>query len=350
MNYWNGTTWVSVPPGNHGQFLVFCNGIPTWGVCVPHVTTSTVTDILQLSATSGGIVTSDGGSYVHSKGVVYDSISNPTLSNHYTMDGDGIGLFSSYLTNLIPNTTYFVRAYASNFVGTSYGGEVSFTTLALSLPQATTSPISNITPSGAITGGNITSDGGSMVSERGVVYDTSTNPTLSNNFTTDGTGTGVFTSQLTGLSPLTTYYVRAYATNSVGTSYGNELSLLTNVTIGTNYAGGIVFYIDGTGQHGLVCAPYNQGDFQMPTALSICSNLNLNGYSGWYLPSLGELLNMRSSLGIGAFPNGVYWSSSPGNISWTFWAVTFASHFYGNGTSQESAGASVCKVRAVRAF
>jgi uncharacterized protein (TIGR02145 family) len=115
-----------------------------------------------------------------------------------------------------------------------------------------------------------------MVSARGVVYGTSPNPTLSNNFTIDGIGMGSFTSVLTGLSPLTTYYVRAYATNGVGTSYGNEFDFTTiNFMCGTTSILDIDGNIYNTVQIGTQCwtqsnlkvSKYRNGD-NIPTGLS----------------------------------------------------------------------------------
>jgi uncharacterized protein (TIGR02145 family) len=115
-----------------------------------------------------------------------------------------------------------------------------------------------------------------MVSARGVVYGTSSNPTLSNNFTTDGTGTGSFTSVLSGLSPVTTYYVRAYATNGVGTSYGNEFDFTTiNFMCGTTSIVDLDGNIYNTVQIGTQCwtqsnlkvTKYRNGD-NIPTGLS----------------------------------------------------------------------------------
>jgi len=130
MNYWNGTTWVSVPPGNHGQFLVFCNGIPTWGGCLPQVTTSPISSITSTGATTGGDVTADGGASVTARGVAYGTAQNPTTANSTTSDGTGTGVFTSTLSGLTASTLYYVRAYATNAVGTAYGNEVSFTTSA----------------------------------------------------------------------------------------------------------------------------------------------------------------------------------------------------------------------------
>ena len=92
------------------------------------------------------------------------------------------------------------------------------------IPVLTTTAVSNITQSIASCGGNITSDGGATVTARGVCWSTSQNPTIADSKTTDGTGAGSFTSNITGLAANTTYYVRAYATNSAGTGYGSAMS------------------------------------------------------------------------------------------------------------------------------
>jgi uncharacterized protein (TIGR02145 family) len=234
------------------------------------------------------------------------------------------------------------------------------------LPQVNTTSVTNVTPSNALVTGEVISDGGDQNTTRGFCYSTISNPTVSNDTTMNGTGLGVYSDTLLNLTPSTAYYVRAYATNSVGTSYGNEVSFTTDsIRIGSNYAGGIVFYIDSTGQHGLVCAPVNQVDFiywgnplgvvdwgcqggnvlinngtefgtsnffgaglqntinilnscpYRPIAASLCHDLVLNGYSDWYLPSLNELLLMYNlkAQGIGNFNNFRYWSSSQHNQS-----------------------------------
>jgi hypothetical protein len=252
------------------------------------------------------------------------------------------------------------------------------------LPTVTTTSATGITSIGATTGGNVTADGGASVTARGVAYGTVQNPTTANSTTSDGTGTGVFTSTLTGLTASTLYYVRAYATNSVGTAYGNEVSFMTTspitigFTIGSNYAGGIIFYVDGTGQHGLVCAPSDHGNFQCvsdtinivgtstafgtgqsntslilagcsqrPIAASVCDDLVLNGYSDWYLPSRDELQLMYSNLhaqGIGGFSGSWYWSSSHPYIA-RAWYMNF-----NNGYVDVSDPNDSFQVRAVRAF
>jgi uncharacterized protein (TIGR02145 family) len=218
---------------------------------LPTVTTAPVTDITQTTATSGGTVYSDGGAPVTARGVCWSTSPNPTTGDNHTTDGTGTGTFVSYLTNLSPNTTYYVRAYATNSVGTAYGNQEVFTTLqTVTLPTVTTDPATSITQTTATCGGNVTSAGGGTVTARGVCWATTPSPTLSNSYTVNGTGTGTFVSYLTGLTPCTLYYVRAYATNVAGTGYGNELTFTTlcNLpTVTTTDASGITATTATTG-------------------------------------------------------------------------------------------------------
>ena len=99
------------------------------------------------------------------------------------------------------------------------------------VPMVTTTSLSAITSSSASSGGDVTSDGGDPVTARGVCWSTSADPTISDDTTTDGTGTGSFTSSITGLSPATTYHVRAYATNTAGTGYGADESFTASCVL-----------------------------------------------------------------------------------------------------------------------
>jgi hypothetical protein len=133
----------------------------------------------------------------------------------------------SSITGLTANTTYYLRAYATNSVGTAYGNEVSFTTAeVVVMPVLTTTDVTVITPTSAKSGGNITV-GGTTISARGICWSTTANPTVADSKTNNGTGAEVFTSFSTSLAAATKYYVRAYATNSAGTAYGNEVSFTT---------------------------------------------------------------------------------------------------------------------------
>ena len=196
------------------------------------ITTSSITSITQTSAISGGTIINDGGATVTARGVCWSTSTNPTLFNSSTNNGTGIGSFSSTMSSLIVGTTYYVRAYATNSVGTTYGNQINFVTTAASLPVISTTTVTSISQNTANTGGNVTSDGGATVTSRGVCWSTTANPTISNSTTSNGSGIGSFSSSLTGLIAGTTYYVRAYATNAAGTAYGNQLAFPTStVTI-----------------------------------------------------------------------------------------------------------------------
>ncbi len=214
----------------------------------------------------------------------------------------------------------------------------------------TTQNVSNIAPATVQSGGSIVSDGGAAITIRGVVWGTSPNPTIAlTTKTNDGTGIGNFVSNLTGLAPATTYYVRAYYTNANGTTYGNQVTFATisNFSIGQTYGGGKIFYVDGTGQHGLIVSnenlssgiTWNYQSYIQTNAAGIAigtgeanttSIINVQGsdnsyaaslcrlfytgggFSDWYLPSLYELnqLNIvNASLGLVNL-GGSYWSSS----------------------------------------
>jgi hypothetical protein len=202
------------------------------------LTTTAPTGIATTAATAGGNITSDGGLVITARGVCWSTSSTPTINNSKTTDGNGTGVFTSNLTGLQPNTKYYLRAYAANLSGTTYGNEVSFTTAQTAVLTLTTTTPTAIGLNTATAGGNVTSDGGSTVTARGVCWNTSTNPTISNSKTTDGNGTGAFTSSLTGLQSSTTYCLRAYATNASGTAYGNEVSFTTTTAV-VNTAGAL---------------------------------------------------------------------------------------------------------------
>lgn len=126
MQYWDGSQWIMIPLGQPGQSLKVCEGIVTWLPCRPSILTKIITGITNLSADGGGIIISDGGSPILSKGVCWSTSPSPTLNNSYSSDGQGSNPFISLLTPLTGNTTYYVRAYATNAVGTSYGNEQTF--------------------------------------------------------------------------------------------------------------------------------------------------------------------------------------------------------------------------------
>jgi len=202
-------------------------------VSVLKVITASVATFGTATATVGGEVITHGGSAVTDRGIYYGINQNPVTSGKKLQIGSGEGIFTSDIAGLSPNTTYYVTAYATNSIGTSYGDEKTFKTKPLTLPVLKTTAVTSITQSTATGGGDITYDGGTEVTARGVCWSKSQNPTISGSHTTDGTGSGVFISNLKELTINTKYYIRAYATNSIGTSYGEQRFFSTKGATGT---------------------------------------------------------------------------------------------------------------------
>jgi len=204
---------------------------------VPTLTTAAITAVTGNAAAGGGNVTIDGGAAVTARGIAYGTAHNPVISGSKTSDGTGTGAFTSALASLKGNTTYYVRAYATNSAGTGYGPEVNFTTL-VDLPVVTTTAVTGTTKTTAATGGAVTYDGGGAITARGIAIGAGANPTIAGSVIAGGTGTGTFTTNLTGLTKYTTYHVRAYATNSAGTAYGADITFTTLADILTWYLPG----------------------------------------------------------------------------------------------------------------
>ena len=204
----------------------------------PALATNKVFDITSSSATVAGFVIAEGDGFTE-KGVCYDLEPSPTIAKSKAIFSVPVATatYNVLLTDLAFAKKYYARAYATSATGTIYGEELTFTTLPI-LATVTTTAVSDVKGTSAKTGGNITATGGSEVTARGVCYGTSPNPIVTGSKTTDGTGLGEFESLLTGLKGLTTYYVRAYATSSAGTVYGNEISFTTPVSIRNWYVPG----------------------------------------------------------------------------------------------------------------
>ncbi len=243
----------------------------------------------------------------------------------------------------------------------------------------------NITGTYADGGGNVLNEGSSSVTERGIVWNTSGYPTTNDSKAIDGNGPGEFTSaSLINLVQETIYYVRAYAINSQGTSYGDQISFNSGKEIGSEYEGGYVFYNNGNGG-GLVCAVDDQSasyawitggstrttqngntltdigsgldnskeivaqPWHTGSAASICHNYDDGSYEDWFLPSIDELDLMYYRLqnsGFGDFAEGIYWSSSEDSAT-NAWGYDFSE----SGDDRVSGNKqNLCRVRAVRVF
>jgi hypothetical protein len=195
------------------------------GYVSPSVTTNAIANIMTTQAQITGEITATGGQNATTRGVAINTSGTPTTADAISSENGsyGTGTFNLTPNTLTSNTLYYVRAYATNGNGTSYGNEMSFTTAAV----VVTSPATSITAIGASVSSEITVGGAAAISAKGICWNTTGTPTTADDKTSDGTGTGVFSSSMTGLNPGTTYFVRAYATNAGGTSYSNQISFTT---------------------------------------------------------------------------------------------------------------------------
>ncbi|WP_025743211.1 fibronectin type III domain-containing protein [Aquimarina pacifica] len=198
----------------------------------PSVSTIPASNITAISTSTGGTLNDDGGSEITKLGVCYSTETNPTIESEKTIDNLDGNTYKSLVTNLIPNTQYYYKAYATNAKGTSYGEELNFTTLGEDNNEQTkisTVEVTNITSSSADTGGMLSDYSGSEIIEKGVCYGTEPNLDIINNSQTyQGSGASDYTSTLSGLLADTKYYYKAYITNEDDvTTYGEELEFTT---------------------------------------------------------------------------------------------------------------------------
>lgn len=257
------------------------------------ITTHEVTEITDNSAKSGGEIISDGGAAVRVRGVCWGIEANPTIAGSKTEDGKGTGTFSSSLSGLKSGQTYHVRAYAVNANGTFYGNELVFS-VGKALPVLSTSVMSEVTFVSAKTGGVITSAGGDEITACGVCWGEEHNPDISGKKTVDVPGEDgkTFVSEITGLEQDKVYYVRAYATNSVGTAYGDEIRFSTSSEPVVEFADEklAAFII---GEYDL----NNDGKLQESEAAKIqnldCSGKGIKSLSG--IENLTELKELRAT-------------------------------------------------------
>jgi hypothetical protein len=264
----------NTPSGNPRQFTT---ATTTPSVSKPAVTTGGHSSVTQNSATVSGNVTSDGGGTILERGISVGTNSSADNKGNYSTSGT-TGSFSVSLTGLSAGTTHYAKAYARNSAGTSYGSVVSFTTVSsptITKPTVTTGGSSSVTQNSATVSGNITSDGGGTILERGISVGTNSSADNLGSYSTSGT-TGSFSVSLTGLSAGTTHYAKAYARNSAGISYGSAVSFTTvappiitlssnSVTFNNTTIGNIgtqILYVTNTGSSTLnVSSITATGDF-----------------------------------------------------------------------------------------
>jgi uncharacterized protein (TIGR02145 family) len=290
-----------------------------------------VKDITQTGAYSGGQITSDGGTNITAIGVCWNTSPDPSIINSKTSDSSNSYTFTSHITGLTANTLYYLKAYATNSEGTGYGDQVSFITDEVAVPTLITSGVKCVTLTTAVSGGDVSNDGGIAVTERGVCWNTTGLPTIADSHTSNENGAGLFSSTLTDLTLSTTYYVRAYATNSLGTAYGSEVAFIqiepvidndgnvySVVTIGTQVWLGenlkATTYKDGTSiplvtvgpTWGYISTPafcwYNNSESEFKVTYGALYNwyaVNTGNLcpTGWHVPAVEEYTTLLAYLG-----------------------------------------------------
>lgn len=194
---------------------------------MPQVVTSAATAIGQRVVTTGGTISGPGASIVTERGICWGTTSSPVVAGQKIANGSGAGTFATSVNELTAATTYFIRAYAMTSAEVVYGNEITFQTLAPVAASVTTQAVSYQSDGSLLAVGEVNSDGGAAVTGRGVCWATSAGPTTAGNKLVIGSGTGSFQGFITGLGLKTTYYIRAFAVNSSGTAYGNEVQITT---------------------------------------------------------------------------------------------------------------------------
>lgn len=194
---------------------------------LPRIVTKSATEIRSSAATSGGIIDFEGTPKFVTCGICWSKLAEPTIKDNVLTDSTNSLNFTCRIKNLDGNTSYHVRAFATNEGGTSYGNEVLFTTLINGYPVVVLTNISEVDMSAALFEGNVLLDDDNIISARGICWSTNPEPTITNDTTINGTGLGIFTSRISGLSSGTAYYIRAYATNSAGTAYSDVYRFTT---------------------------------------------------------------------------------------------------------------------------
>jgi hypothetical protein len=392
----SGTTYYIRAYATNGAGTAYGNEITYFPLGLPIVETLPATLITGTSAQSGGSIISDGGSAVAgvssimSYGVCWNQTGSPTIASHTGITNDyflGIFAYTSTIASLTSGTTYHVRAYATNNLGTSYGNEIVFTAGTLAAPTVTTTSLINKVGSFAVGGGGIISDNGSPITAYGICWGTALNPdivtnaatTTTDNLNPNGIGNGTYASTITGLTIGTTYHVRAYAMNITGTAYGSDVSFVATAPIlgqfvsYPNYANfynlntGFVIYVDGTGK-GLIADQYYYGttaDWGNPFTLvgasgtavgtglanttaivtdnaiagwpslmyGFAADISKNNGPEWYLPSKAEFDLLWANRGVDANLNYMLSNAMKTTPFWSSSEADAGKAWYFNGTT-----------------
>ncbi len=208
---------------------------------IPTVKTGDVASVTRTGASVEGEIISQGDSEVTEKGICWSTNDKPLITDNIKVDDSGGNSFTVDLTGLEPGTEYFVRAYATNTFGTGYGSSKSFNTEPAAIPEVIASRVSGIDVIPVSVTGSINSDGASSITDRGFCWDTAVNPDLSDNVISMGAGEDPFSALIAELDSNTCYYVRAYATNSIGTGYSENKITVTPFPVSPVYPADSIF-------------------------------------------------------------------------------------------------------------
>ncbi len=288
------TTTVHITSNNGSKQLTV---VATNSKASTTLNTLPVSNIKTTSATLNGEIISEGNPKYTERGFVYSSNGTPTVENtirKVTASITNEKVFSATIGNLQMGTTYYVRAYAINAGKVSYSSnEVPFTP-SQALPQVTTDAVTNLSLNGTATlNGTIVDTGDPAYTERGFVYGTQHNPTTEGDTkqSVGGSGLGAYSANISGLEVGQIYYIRAYATNTMGTAYGEEQVI---ELVDTEYASCVEFTYAGYNYKA-----YYMGQEDYENATMMCEDLHLGGYSDWYLPNIEEMSSVIANSTIG---------------------------------------------------
>ncbi len=193
---------------------------------VPQLDSVSISSILNTTATAKFSIKSVGISSIVQTGVCWNTITQPTIKNNKSISTSLSSASEINITGLTAATTYYIRAYAINATDTVYSPEKSFTTTNYTLPTVeTVSATFNYTTNKATVVAKVTSNGGCTLTERGICWSTTSNPTINNSKYFGGFTVGQFYGTMSDLVVNSVYYVRTYATNCVGTAYGNVIKV-----------------------------------------------------------------------------------------------------------------------------